>query len=140
MIATASPRRSTSYSRSPLHSPENSLWRKRTTSMRRKRANGVSMLTMRASGCAGGGFGVGRELIGVRISGEDRAVEDGIGGAVIDLDDPEIGIAATLARDVGVGLGFRHRCGAGRAHPHQGPVGLTGLRQHRTAGVAAAQL
>ena len=46
-------------------------------------------------------------------SGEDRAVEDGIGRAVIDLDDPEIGVAAALPRDVGVGIGFRHRCGAG---------------------------
>src|SRR5215472_5386343 len=140
MIATASPRRSTSYSRSPLHSPENSLWRKRTTSTRRKRAKGVSMLTMRASGCAGGGFGARRGLIGALGSREDLAVEDGIGRSGFDLDDPEIGVAAVLARDISVRLGFRHRRGAGRAHPHQRAVRLAGLREHRKTRVTAVQL
>src|SRR5690349_7051496 len=102
MIATASPRRSTSYSRSPLHSPENSLWRKRTTSICRKRAKGVSMLTMRASGCGGGGFGTRRELIRLPNSGEDRAVENRLGRGGVDLDDPQVGVAAALARDIGV--------------------------------------
>lgn len=50
---------------------------------------------------------------------KDAAAEDRPAGAILDLDDPEIGIALDLTGDVGVGGWLVDRLGAGGAEPDQ---------------------
>ena len=53
------------------------------------------------------------------------------------IDGSETPFSRFLRVDV---VRFRHRLGAGGAHPDQRAVGPAGLRQHRAAGIAAVQL
>src|SRR5579862_4072928 len=146
MTAAAAPRRTMSNTRSPLQPPRNRRWRKRTMSTPRWRAKPVSSPRISTSTCVGGcpagcggalGLAVMTTPRGLR---QDRRVEEGIGPLALDLDDPQIGVAVALTRDIGIGVGFGHRGGAGRAHPHRRTVGLARLRQHRAPGAAPAQL
>ena len=69
----------------------------------------------------------------------DPCVDDVFGRAVLDLDDPEVGVAPALARDISIGVGLGDRIGAGRPHPDELAIGAARLRQHRAAGVAAVE-
>src|SRR5260370_32060291 len=131
-----------SNTRSPLQPPANRRWRKRTTSTPRWRANPVSTPRISTSGCAGASVGALRLTVMTTPRGlrQNRRIEQGIGPLALDLDDPEIGVAAALPRDIGIGVGFGHRGGTGRPHPDRRAIGLARLRQHRAPGAAPAQL
>src|SRR6266571_5449476 len=111
-----------SNTRSPLQPPANRRWRKRTMSTPRWRPKPVSTPRISTSGCAGAlRLTAMTTPRGLR---QDRRIEQGIGPLALDLDDPQIGVAAALPGDIGIGVGFGHRDGAGRPHPHRSAIGL----------------
>src|SRR5215510_5806439 len=73
-------------------------------------------------------------------SPDQLAVEGVAAGAVLDLDDPQVGVALDGARDIGVGLGLRHQLAGERGEPAEPAVEIAGLSQDAAATLQQVEL
>src|SRR6185312_14412905 len=75
-----------------------------------------------------------------RSLADDLAVHLVLAPAVLDLEDPDVGVVLHLPLDIGVGLGLADRRGAGAAAPGRLVARAAGLGEHRYAFLEAVQL